>query len=454
MIDTTRKTLVQLCLPLLLNSALGLVTTLIDTMIISAYSKNAAGSVSIANQILVVAYDFSVLLGVGAVILITHAIGRGDERPAREIASIAILANTAISVLIAVLLAIAGPSLVTYINTPPELVDDAVLYIYVIAIAIPFNGFLMASVACLRGFARTRTILVLGLFAFPAYLVVDYVLVLGAGPIPALGVLGSALATLIVRTAAVVMLLFVLNRMVGVSWRLPRPLRRVHDRVVELVKLSYPSVLDNVSYGFYQLVLVSFIAGFGVTAVLSRFYVMALTAFLAVIIMAISQGNEVLVGYRFGAGRHDDMHRRALQSSAASVTLATVLSIVAFLCSDVLVDLFTSDPDIHAQVRELLYLTIFIQPLSGLNTVLFHSLRVVGDVYAPVVFSQLVMWCGAMPLAYVFAVVLECGVAGLWYALILEEAVKALYMVYRWSRRAGNGGRHLPRPVAVVAPRP
>ncbi|WP_018410118.1 MATE family efflux transporter [Methyloversatilis thermotolerans] len=440
------SSLARLALPLLLNSLMGLATTLIDTMIISAHGKASAAAVSLANQILVAAYDLSVLLGVGATILVSHALGRGERDEARAVARVAIVSNALLGVLIGIALVLLSPVLIGFLNVPPELVADVRTYVWVIAIAMPFNGFLMAGVSCLRGFAHTRTILLLGLFAFPSYLLLDYLLVLGAGPVPGLGVLGSALATLAVRVASVLVLLFVLVRVIGLDWRAPLAPALWRDRLRRLAGLSSPSVLDNVAYGFYQLTLVSFIAGLGVAAVVSRFYVIAITAFLPVLIMAISQANEVIVGYRHGAGELGGLGRRVFRSGAIAAALATLAGVAIWLFADPLVGLFSDDAEVLAQARTLLWLTIFLQPLSGLNTVLFHSLRVLGDVHAPVLFSQAVMWCVAVPLAWLFCVKMELGVAGLWYAMLVEEAAKTAYMVWRWSGRA----RRAP-PLAPVA---
>jgi len=430
-----QATLAQLALPLLLNSLLGLATTLIDTLIISSHSPEAAGAVSLANQILTVAYDLSVLLGVGATILITHALGRADAPKARTVARVAILANTLLGVLIGVVVWLLAPVLVGLMNVPPPLVADTQLYIRIIAFAIPFNGFLMASVASLRGFSRMRVIFALGVFAFPAYLLLDYLLVLGWGPVPALGAQGSAWATLLVRLGSVGVLLLLLPRVLGLAWRHPLDGARLKPLLHRLLALSTPSVLDNVAYGFYQITLVSFIAGLGVAAVVSRFYALALGAVLPVVIMALSQANEVLVGYRHGAGDQAGIHRQALRSGLVTAGIATLVAVMLYLNAGGLVGFFSQDPAVLALARELLWLTIFIQPLSGLNTVLFHSLRVIGDVHAPVLFSQVVMWGLAVPLAYVLCVLQDYGVAGLWLAMILEEALKTLFMVWRWSRQ-------------------
>jgi len=433
-------TLSRLTIPLLLNSMMGLVTTLLDTLIISMHSESSAAAVSLANQILVVAYDLSVLMGVGGTILIAHALGRNQLQKSRYIANVAIVSNTLLGVLIGLVMFAMAPWLVKWINAPAQVADETLQYIRIISVAIPFNGFLMASVASLRGFSQARAIFLLGIFAFPSYLFLDYALVLGLGWIPSLGVEGSALATLFVRVGSVVVLLFMLPRLIGLRWRFTWVSRSVKRLVARLTSLSAPSVLDNVAYGFYQIVLLSFVAGFGVVAVVSRFYALALSAFLAVVVMAISQANEVLVGYRHGKGKIDEVHSLAWRSGAWSAVLATVCSVVLYVWSAPLVRLFSDDPDVLRLTQQLLFLTIFIQPLTGLNTVLFHSLRVTGDVRIPVMFSQVVMWCMAVPLAYWFVAIKGMGVAGLWYAMIAEELAKTLFMVFRWRKSAMGSG--------------
>jgi putative MATE family efflux protein len=429
-----QKTLFELSYPLFLHSVLMLAVVLIDTMIISAHSPGAAAAVNVANQVLLVAYEFSMLLGVGGVILISHSLGRGDEARAREIAAVTIIANTVLGLLIGVALAALGPCLLRLLNTPEAIAAEARLYIRLVACVMIFNGFMVASVACLRGFGRSRTVLVMGVFAASFYLAAEYVLILGLRPVPALGVLGSALGTLVTRLLAAAILVVVLVRTIGVPLR-ARQLSGAGAMVRRLFALSIPSVSENIAYSLYQLVLLSFAAGFGVAAVLSRAYVMIAGTFLTLTIMAISQGNEVLLGWQRGAGHIETVHAQALRSAALAVLASTTLALLLYLGSDTFIGLFTQEPAVLALSRELLFLTVLYKPAYAVHAILAHSLKAVGDVRWPVVVSLAVTWGFSLPLAWLFCVHLEYGVAGIWYALIAEEMVKATLMYIRWQGR-------------------
>lgn len=429
-----RRTLFQLSFPLFLQSFLTLAVMLVDTMIISAHSPGAAAAVAVAYQILIVAFELSTMLGIGGVIVISHHLGRGDEAQARQVAAVAVAANTLFGFAIGALLAALGPLILWLLNTPPDIASDARLYIYIVAAAMVFNGFAAAATPCLRGFGKSPIILALGLIASAFYLTAEYVLILGWGPIPALGVLGSALGTLSVRIVAAVMFGFVLARSLGISLDMLAPIKQ-WPLVRHLFSLSFPSVSDYIAYGFYQIVLLGFAAGFGVAAVLSRAYAMIAMAFLILVIMAISQGNEVLLGYRRGGGDTHGAFHQALRSSFIATVTATSLAVLLYLISDSFIGLFTRDEAVLSLSKQLLLLTIAIQPGFAFNTILFQSLRAVGDVRWPVFVSQTVTWAFSLPLAWLFCIHFNLGVVGIWYALIIEETAKALIMTYRWCRQ-------------------
>ncbi|MEM7386043.1 MAG: MATE family efflux transporter, partial [Verrucomicrobiota bacterium] len=398
------KTLFQLSFPLLLNAIVGMVVLLVDTRMIAAYSENAAAAVSLANQILLVAFDLSAFFAAGGVVLISRRLGEEDTIGARRIAETAMVGNGIISLLLGGMILVFAPFLIAAINCPPEIVDDAVVYLRVGAFTILFNGIMMAATACLRGFGETRVILVLGLIAYVLYLSSAYVLIFGVGPVPELGVFGSALATLMVRGAAVVALLFVLVwrlSLIPAFWRRSR--KGTVARARQMYELSWPGAVDNLAYGIYQVVLVSFIATFNVAMLLSRTFALVISAVLTVVIMAISQANEVMVGYRFGAGKESEIAGCVVRASAVAVVLTTAGAVALWMHAKPLVGLFSDQPQIHELVSQLLWLTIFVQPFSAVNTILFHSLKAMGDVLVPVAGTQAMMWLLSVPAAYLLA---------------------------------------------------
>lgn len=430
----SRKTLLHLGFPMFVQSLLTFAVMLVDMMIISAHSPGAAAAVAVARQVLQIAFEMSSMVGIGAVILISHSLGRGDEEQARRVASLAVGANALFGCFIGILLLMATPVLLWFLAMPQDLAGETQLYLSIVAMAMIFNGFATAAMSCLRAFGNGRVIVLVGLVLSILYMGAEYVLVLGAGPIPAMGVQGAALAALLFRVMMALLFGIALLRELGLRGDF-RSLKTHVATVRRMLVLSFPSVSDYIGYGFYQLVLLGFVAGFGVESVLSRTYVMIAMSFLVLVIVAISQGNEVLLGYRCGEGRPEHAYRQALRSSVIATAVTMALATLLWLFSEQFLGLFGQEGTVLALSQRLLLLTVFLQPGFAFNTILLQSLRAVGDVRWPVVASISITWGLGLPLAWLLCIHAGLGVEGVWYALIIEETIKAGFMLQRWLRR-------------------
>lgn len=433
MTDVHSRTLFQLSYPLFLQSLVMFAVMAIDMMIWSAHGPGTATAMSIGGQVLRIAVELSTVLGIGGVILISQHLGRGDVEAARQTATIACVCNGLVGVGLGLALALAGPAVLGLMSLDADLEGDARAYLYFSSLAMVFLCFGNAAVSALRGFGQSRTVMILGVFGALFYLLLEYLLVLGPGPFPALGAAGAGLANLLTRLVFAALLAFGVVRLLKLKLNLRTALENL--RVARrMAALALPSVSDFIAYGFYQLVLIGFIASHGEIELLSRAYVMIAMAFLTLVIMAIVQGTEVLIGYRIGAGNHRAARHQSLQSVMVAVILSTLCAVLIYWCSGPFIALFSTDPEVHALCRRLLWLTIFLQPCFAVNMVLFHVLRAVEDVRWPVIASQGLSWGLGLPLAWVMCNAIGLGVVGVWYALIAEEVLKATAMAWRWSR--------------------
>ncbi len=430
----TGKSLFRLSLPMFVHSLLTFSVMLSEMLIMSAYSAEAAATVAIARQVLQILFELSGMVGIGAVILISHSLGRGDEAGAREIAALAVVANTIFGLVAGGLLFFIAPLVVLLLDIPATIAQETNLYLSVAAAAMVFNALATAAISSLRAFGRSRVIVGSGLALSVIYIATTYMLVLGAGPIPSLGVTGAAYATLVSRIAMAVVLGLALYRALGLRFS-PGAIGPRFSLLRRMLVLAFPSVSDYIGYGFYQLLLLGFVAGFGVESVLSRTYAMLAMAFLVLIVMSVSQGNEVLVCYRYGEGRPQAAYRQALRSSLAASLATTSIAFLLWFFSGRLLGLFSQGGEVLDLATHLLLLTIFIQPGFAFNTILLQSLRAVGDVRVPVIASVGLTWLLGLPLAWLLCVEVGYGVDGVWYAFIVEETLKAGFMLSRWHAR-------------------
>ncbi len=428
-----RKSLFRLTAPILLFSLISIGVTFVDTILLSNYSDNLAAAVSMANQILGVAYDISGLFSVGALILIAQYLGKNEVEKAKGIVVVAMVASCLLGLIIGGVLFVGAGSFADWVNTPEEIREDVIIYIYVIAFAMIFNGLITSVTAALRGFGHTMEILMMGIAANAVYIFFESALIYGEFGFPELGVYGAALSTLIVRLASIGFLLWVLKRKLGISFTaIPK---QFIQQVKKITKISYPSVSEGMFYNLYQLAMVSFIAVLGTTEVLTRSYSLTITSLLTLVAMVISQGNEVLVGYDKGSNDNETARKRANKTAIITAIVNSGFAFLIYLNAELFVALFTQDDAILEGVKSILFLTIFLTFFNTVNMVLFNALKAVGDVNRPVLCNLAMTFAIALPLGYLAVTKYDLGVEGLWYVYIIEEIIKATIMFILWQRK-------------------
>ncbi|MEM9305158.1 MAG: MATE family efflux transporter [Pseudomonadota bacterium] len=428
-----RKNLFQLTWPLFLVSFMSIGVTFVDQILLASYSDELAAAVSIANQILAVAYDLSALLSVGTLILLAQHLGRGQVSDARAVVIIGVHASFLLCLVLSVVLLAGAPYFATWINTPEDIRGDVVIYVYVIAGAMFFNGAILTASAAMRGFGHTLAIFLFGILVNALYLFLEYALIFGNFGFPELGVYGAALSTFIVRIGMITVLVLFLHFRMGINLlRFPADFVA---RVKQLVVISYPSVAQNMVYNLYQLGMVSLITVLGTSAVVTRSYTLTIVSLLSIITFVMSQGTEVLVGYDRGARRLDDAFSRGLRYALCTGAVNLVFAMLLIWQGDLLVGMFTEDPEVLSGTQTLLMLSAVSAPLAAINLVLFSALKAVGDVNRPVLWNLALTLLVALPFGYVAVKVLGLGVVGLWYAYIAEELLKAVAMLALWRGR-------------------
>ncbi len=427
-----RKGLLRLSWPLLLVTVFTLLAALGNVILLSISSAELNAAAATANQILGVLYDISVLFSLGALVVIAQLLGAGSLRSAQRASVIALRAGSLLGVVLALFVALAGPAIIVAVNTPPEIVDDARAYLWIVAGGMAFNAYIVTATAVLRAYGRTVAILVLGIVMnlLDVALLAVFLLVLE------LGVAGAALPTLVVRGVGVLLLWWLVRRRTGARMLAPLPPRDAGDTTGPwtMARLSIPTVLENGVYNLVIIVTLSVVNLLGTDAINARSYTFTLTALVTGVILALAQGNETIVGWDIGgrAARHARRLtvRTALWTAAASAALAVLL----WFGAEPVLSIFGPNADVVAQAREALLISVLLLPLSAVTAIVYGALRSSGDVVVPMAYSIGSSLLVLLPASFLFVQVWGLGLAGAFWALVLAEAVKSALLLGRWLR--------------------
>lgn len=424
-----RKGLLRLSWPLLLVTVFTLLATLGNVVLLSQASPELNAAVATANQVLGVLYDISVLFSLGALVVVAQLLGARSFAAARRATVIALRASTLLGLAIALFVALAGPAVLAALNTPAEILDDASTYLWIVALGLTFNAYIVAATAVLRAYGRTVALLVMGIVVNLLDVALLGVLLF----VLDLGVVAAALPTLVVRGVGVLLLWWMVRRRTGarVLAKLP-PREPGAPGGAVMARLSIPTVLENGAYNLAIVVVVSLINLLGTDVINARSYALTLTALVTGVILAIAQGNETIVGWDVGERSLGNARRLTLRTAAGTAIAAAVLAALLWLGADVLLSIFGPNPAVVAAAREALAISVLLLPLSAVTGVVYGALRSAGDVVIPMAYSIGTSVAVLIPVSWLLIQVLGLGLAGAFWGLVAAEAVKAALLVGRW----------------------
>ena len=116
--------------------------------------------------------------------------------------------------------------------------------------------------------------------------------------------------------------------------------------------------------------------------------------------------------------------------------LAAIIAALFMLIPDLLIGMFSTDPNVLRYGRPLLLVGACYQFFDAIAIVSDGALRGAGDTRWPFVARCLLSWLVFLPLAYLFAIPMGGGLTGAWLAGLVSIVLLALYLVLRFRSGA------------------
>ena len=207
------RALLLFSLPILMGNLLQSLNGSVNAIWVGKFLGEAALAAA-GNANVVMFLLFGVLFGfsMASTIMVAQCIGAKNIGEAKRVVGTAAVFFLGLSLLMSVAgFALAG-HLMRWLGTPPDALPLALAYMRIIFLALPFMGGLFFVMAVLRGAGDSRTPFIYLAMAVVLDVGLNPLLIFGWGPVPRLGIAGSAFATLIAQGLSFAALLVHLYR--------------------------------------------------------------------------------------------------------------------------------------------------------------------------------------------------------------------------------------------------
>jgi putative MATE family efflux protein len=397
---------------------------LADAAIVGHLGTPQLAGLGIAGAVIQTVVGLCVFLAYGTTASVARKLGAGDSRAALAQGIDGLWLSVLIGVPATALGIVATPWLVEAFGAGPSVEDHATAYLRIAFLGTTPLLLMLAATGVLRGLQDTRTPLVAAVAGNLANVVLNLALVYGIGPVPALGLRGSALGSVLAQLLTAGFLVYVVGRAArGHQASLLPDLPGIRAAA----RAAVPLVVRTLTLRAALLVTVYAAAGVGGDAELAAHQLaMTIWTFLAFALDAIAIAAQAITGRSLGAGdpgRTRSLTQRMIQWGLVS-GIATGIALAAL--SPVLGSLFTGDDAVHEALLPVLLIAAAAQPVAGVVFVLDGVLIGAGD-------GAYLAWAGLLTLvAYVPLALVATSLGWLWVAFAFGFMLgRAVTLVHR-----------------------
>ncbi len=423
-----------LSVPMVLEMAMESLFGIVNIFWVGKLGKDAAAAVGITESLLTIVFTVAMGLSMGTTAMVARRIGEKDPDGAARAAEQSILLGILVSIPIALVGLLFHRPLFAAMHAEAGVTAAGSGYISVIFGANVVVMLLFLINAIFRG-AGDAAIAMRSLWLGNIInLILDPLLIFGLGPVPAMGVKGSAIATTIGRGIAVI---YQFSRLLGGHSRVP--VRLAHMKpdfglMRQLLKISVGGMFQMLVATAAWMAMMSIVGLFGSAA--QAGYTFAIRIIVVAILPAWGMSNAAatLVGQNLGAGKPDRAEKSVWLTGHCNAVFMACVTVLFVFFPEFLIRIFTQDESVIPYGVDALRYIGYGYVFYGYGMVMAASFNGAGDTYTPTVINLICFWLIQIPLGYWLAKPLGWGPKGVFIAVTIAESTLAVLAMIIFKR--------------------
>jgi len=420
-----------LALPAIAHSLLQTLVFVVDRAMLGHHDASSLAGMQLAGPIEWSVWSIFLAFEVGTVACIGRLVGEGNRAGARSALVVslgyAIFAGVAVALLSPLILAVMP---LAASGATSDVIAGARGYLGITLVASPIIFVSSVATASLQAGGNTRTPL--------AIAIVSNALHIGANAllIPRFGMRGCAASTASTFALEAVLGLAVLSRAgIPVSLRSAGiPLSGLREKLGDIVRIGWPSLLERVLYHAGFLGYVAIIGRLGDAVMAGNQALISVESICFLSADGFGIAAAALVAQKLGAARPAHAKRAARIAARDAAVALTTLGLIVVVARRLVLPVFAKDANVVEVGLSAVPVLALAQPFMAVAIVLGQALRGAARTRTALLISLAGAVCVRLSCTWLFAVGLGLGLRGVWLGSTCDWMVRAALVTFVWAR--------------------
>ena len=440
------KEIMNIAWPVLIELVLSSLFGMINMMMLGniadhAYAAAAVSAVGVTNQPLFFGLAVVQALNIGGTALIARYFGAGKHDRMENVMKHVMIISMILSAPLALAAFVYSDQIMTFMGAQPDTVEVGRLYFRITCISYLLQSFNFSISGSLRGIGETQIPMGVNLRANFLNVVGNALLIYGLFGVPAFGIEGAAISTVIANTVACFLLIrYLRSGKSKLNFSFAHPFHFSMKTMKSLAKIGLPSALEQLVLRSGMILFIQIVSGLGTIVFAAHNIGMNILTVSFTLGQAFGIAASSLVGRALGAGDPNARGKVCLADRQNRQLLGCDPWSGTFLWRRVHCRLlFQAIQKIIRNAAIALRVAAITQPFQSHQLIVAGSLRGAGDTIFPLISTFLGILIIRVAAATFFVQVLGLGILGAWLAVMLDQIIRWFLIAMRF--RSGKWKR-------------
>jgi|GEM_PF-1240051 len=334
---------------------------LIDAVWLARCNTLALAAYTISFPIQLLLFSIGIGTGIGSGAFASQMLGANKTFRARQAAGQSLFLALFLGLVIIFLVLTYCQRILLFFGAIPAIADMAREYLEIYSLGAPMLLFVMMANNLLRAEGRPKTSMGILLLLAGLGMILDPILIFGYGPIPALGLRGAAIASLIAHSFAASLAAYYLYQgasryQIGLTDMKPN-----FSILLSIYKTGLPSIVMNMLFMVTIIIFNYALAPFGAASLASLGLAMRSVGLINMVLIAVGHGVMPIIGFSKGAHAYQRLRETVRVGNILCVSFAALCTVLVIAFTPYIVRMFTSDKELLEYGAQAL--RMFIMPL-------------------------------------------------------------------------------------------
>lgn len=420
------RTIILMSVPMVAELLMESLFVCSNLFFVSRLGTNAISIAGATTTFITFCYSVSIGLGIAASAMISRRIGEKKFKAAGQTAMQVIYVTVPIAAVISLVCSIWTTEIMSLMGLSPAMVQEGASYGMIMFAS---SGFLILRIVIngiFRGAGDASTAMRILWLSNALNIILCPIFMFGWGPIPAYGLFGVGIATLIARMIGVLYQAWYLVKGKTIMKIGMAQLVFHFDIFKRILKLAFSGTVQFIIPASSWVFMIKIMSHFGEDALAGYILAQRVTSIATMPAWGLGNAAGILTGQNLGAKQPDRAEKSVWRAGTLNMGFLVLIAVCWIFLAVPVVKIFTDIPEVISHSTTYIHFISMAYVLLGYTMVISRALNAAGEVKVVTWLYILMFYIVQVPLAYVLGITFNLGSNGVFTAILISEIVLAV----------------------------